>query len=678
MTPPSFSLALRPWMTVIDTAGRTQRCSLAEALEDAGRLHLAAPDPLLWGATARLLTAVAYAAGCAPADDDAYFDNVTGGIDLSAAASWVREHAADLDLFAPDRPLFQDATLHEVAGLPEATVPVLYLDLTAAIGRPLLSDHRHLYTSVPVDAGRAAELLLVQQTWAVGGRISAKTAVYGPGCNFGRPTACSGGVMWQPTGPIAQLLAWRLMPVSGGPGRGHWTYTPRGEGTADFLPEGELDALTWMTRRMLLLPDTDGRVARAMFAQGWRVTKQPDVPISVRDGSRDVVGTEKGKQLSAEGLASEDDVAPLLELWSTAPPGSWAHAARTAIAATGRAPDVVAIGLATDNRKVLHQRRIHIPGSALAHPGGADAAAAVMSFRRRAARAAPSRRDDPATGTVLPPAFGSSALLNEEFMDLSGPQIDHLLLQQACAAPSGDPVRDGVRAAALAAATRSGTGEDDDDLFTTVSSPPVLPSPGTEDSAGAETEGADSPGHVLAVQMGRWLASARMRPVIADLEHWASQPRPDNPAIALVTRPLAPEHHQAAILTAALMAVHHRTNRRAPLYGKAELPRLMRAFGSGRQFGPAHPATRGALQLMVRTTTVNALRPHLVRQIRYASSRQMAPRWNSLFDDLAGWDSSVRERWVQLFFTAPTRRPAPRTGASSPTVNDHDKDPITA
>lgn len=134
--PPSFSLASRPWLTVIDTSGRTHRCSLAEALENAGRLHLAAPDPLLWAATARLLTAVAYSAGCAPPDDDAYWANITGGIDLTAAVDWVREHTADLDLFAPDRPLFQDGALHEVSHLPEATMPVLYLDLSAAIGRP--------------------------------------------------------------------------------------------------------------------------------------------------------------------------------------------------------------------------------------------------------------------------------------------------------------------------------------------------------------------------------------------------------------------------------------------------------------------------------------------------------------------------------------------------------------
>ncbi|MFF7644084.1 type I-E CRISPR-associated protein Cse1/CasA [Streptomyces canus] len=669
---PSFSLALCPWITVVDATGHTHLCSLAEVLEDAGRLRLGAPDPLLWGATARLLTAIAYSAGCAPAGDTGYWDNITTGIDLSAAVAWVRDHATDLDLFDPDRPLFQDAALHDVAHRPEATMPVLYLDLTAAIGRPLLSDHRHLHTSVPVDARRAAELLLIQQTWAVGGRIAAKSAVFGPGSSFGRPTAASGGVMWQPTGSIAELLAWRLMPVPDGPGRGHWTYTPRVAGTAEFLPESECDGLTWMTRRMLLLPDADGMVARAMTAQGWRVTKQADVPISVRHGSRDVVGTERGKQLSAEGITSDDDLAPLLALWGKAPHGSWAHAARTAITTTGQAPDVMAIGLATSNRKILHQRRIHIPASALADPRSTEAAAALMSFRQRAGLVTPSRRNDPATGTTLPPAFGSAALLQEEFLDRSGPQRDYLLFQQASAAPSGDPVRDGMRTAALSAATLISTADPDEDLFTTVSAPPTLPSADADDSAGQGAADTASPGHALAVQVGRWLASPRMRPVIADLERWARDPQPDNPVVALVTRPLAPEHHRAGILTAALIAVHHRTNRRAPLYGRADLPRLMRAFGSGNHYGPAHPATRAALQVMVRTTAVDALRPHLVRQIRYAASRKMAPRWSNLFDDLADWDRDVRRRWSELFFTAPTRR------SISPTVNDQDKDPISA
>ncbi|KUN58814.1 hypothetical protein AQJ46_41805 [Streptomyces canus] len=660
---PSFSLAQRPWITALDDTGRTLLCSLAEVLENAGRLRLGAPDPLLWGATARLLTAVAYSAGCAPTDDTAYWDNINAGIDLSAAVAWVHDHAADLDLFAPDRPLFQDAALHGLAGLPEATVPVLYLDLTAASGRPLLSDHRHLHTSVPVDGRRAAELLLVQQTWAVGGRISAKTAVFGPGCNFGRPTAASGGVMWQPAGSVAEMLAWRLMPVSGGPGRGQWTYTPRVAGTAEFLPESECDGLNWMTRRMLLLPDADGMVARAMVSATAAATSSaPSRANSCpRKGSPPTTTSPRCWRCGARPRRA---VGPMPR-------------ARRSPRPAGR-PTWWPWGLATSNRKILHQQLIHIPGSALADPRSPDAALAVMSFRRRAARVTPSRRDDPATGTVLPPAFGSSALLQEDFLNLPGPQRDQLLFQQATSAPSGDPVRDGMRTAALAAAALTGTGAEDDDLFTEVSRPPSLPSPGADDSPGQNPAYADSPGQALAVQMGRWLASSHMRSVVSDLERWARNPQPDNPAIALVTRPLAPEHHQAALQTAALMAVHHRTNRRAPLYGRADLPRLMRAFGSGGRFGPAHPATRATLQVMVRTTSVDALRPHLGRLIRYAASRQMAPRWSSLFDDLAGWDREVRERWSQLFFTAPTRRTAPPSGATTPTVNDQDKDPITA
>jgi len=667
----SFSLATRPWIEVTDLSGQPRTLSAAAVLEQADQVHLAAADPLLWAATVRLLTALAYTAGCGPADSRAYQRHITDSINVTPAAGWVREHAADLDIFATDHPLFQDAELHALAGVPGAALPVLYLDMTAAIGRPLLSDHRHLHASVPVTARRAAELLLIQQTWAVGGRISAKDAVYGPGCNFGRPSAINGGLVWLPAGTVAESLAWRLTPVADGPGAGRWTYTPRVHGTADFLPDSETDALTWMPRRMLLLPeDETGTVARVLFAQGWRMTKQPDLPASTRHGSRELVDSESAKMLSAEAVTSESDLAPLLERWWAAPEGSWAHAARQVIEATGRAPDLVTVGLATNKKKILHQRRISIPAALLADPRSAAAATAVTAFRRRAARAAPSRRRVAATGTTLPPGFGSDLLAQETFLTASDPQREQQLYGLARPAPGGNQALHGERTAAFTAAVLT---ETDDELFTTAE---TLYVPPTGDIDGGGAEGAADPGHVLAVNLGRWSASSRMRGVMPDLARWAVQPDLGNSAYPLVTQGLPAEQHHAAMLTAALFAVHYRTNRSGRRYGGADLPRLMRAFGSSGRFGPGHPGTRIALDLIVRTQDPQALRVQLLRQIRFAATQNMAPHWGRLFTDLADWTPEVRQRWAELFYTTAPVPPRPGTG-NLPTTHQ-DKDPISA
>lgn len=275
---PSASLAALPFVEAVYPSGKGTVLSLAQVLEEADQVRLATTDPLLWAATARLLTAVAYAAGCGPSGQREYWQQIRDGIDLTPAVRWVHDHADDLDVFHPARPLFQDGSLRTVAeGLPDAGIEVLYLDMTAAIRRPLLSDHRHLHTSTPVSTARATGLLLVQQMWCPGGRISARESVYGKGCNFGRRSAACGGLVIQPDGTVAQMLAWRLVPVPGpGPGTAHWTYFPRpdpsqGQDVGEDGPacDGEVDALTWHPRRVLLLPQADGTVARAMFAQGW-------------------------------------------------------------------------------------------------------------------------------------------------------------------------------------------------------------------------------------------------------------------------------------------------------------------------------------------------------------------------------------------------------------------------
>ncbi|MET7487728.1 type I-E CRISPR-associated protein Cse1/CasA [Streptomyces sp. NPDC005538] len=694
MRPLSFSLVGEPWIETVDAQRRPRLLSAAQALDNADSVFLATTDPLLRAATLRLLTALAYAAGCGPRTRAAYHRQVAGGVDLAAAAAWTRAHHAHLDLFDPERPFFQDASLHALSSTPEAVQPVLYLDMTAAIGRPLLADDRHLLASRPVAFRRAAELVLVQQMWAVGGRIAVPSALFGPRSNFGSPAQACGNVVWQPAGTLAQQLAWQLTPVPDGPGTPQWTYRPRGAPGQRLLPDSECDALTWHPRRILLLPDTDGHVTRVLFAQGWIQARPEPGSASAFPGNRDQAYTDDGRSLDAARITGDDDLAPLLESWSYAPEGSWSRTVQDAARATGRFPDVTATALAANKKKLLFRREVTLPGDLLADARVTTAARDVMDVRRTLGRLSPGRLNDAykdaTLGTTVPPGFGSDLLHDPSFLAVSRPRRIAALTRLVHGAHPAAPLRRAGRTAAivravsliesppapvprpepaddtqeftlfplsdLAAATTAASGlpdsdmpddstDDplwDDDLFTTADTgAPAAP-------ADAESD----PGMNLARQVGRWAANPHRRDLITALAAHAVRPAPHTSAVARITLLVPPEHQEAGALTAALLAYHHSISPRGPIYGSTPLPRLMRAFGSGRGYGPDHRDTKNALDRMVRTQHPGQLRPHLVRTVRYAARHGLVPYWPGLFDDLAGWDHTVRSRWAALFYTA--------------------------
>ncbi|MFM9462753.1 type I-E CRISPR-associated protein Cse1/CasA [Streptomyces scabiei] len=708
----SFSLATQPWIDVVDDTGRTDTMGVRQVLEQADRLHLSAADPLVWSATVRLLTVIAYQAGCGPRDHDAYVRQVRNGIDLEPARRWVREHEEDLDLFHPRSPLFQDGTLRHLADRPEARLPVLYLDPAAAISRPLLVDHRPLHASVPVSARRAAHLLLVQQMWATGGKIRSKQALYGRGAALGRAAAQTGGVVWHPAGTVAEQLTWRLMAAPGVLGRASFTHTPSA-GTEEIPVGSELDGLTWQPRRMLLLPEIDGTVRQVLLTQGWRM-KHPELKgssVATLPGSRDLVDVKEGQKFISHQLTSDQDQAPLLERWWRAPEGSWAHAVRQAAARTGRTPDVVAVGLAVrDHSVIVHQRRITLPAMLLADARSAAAAHTVMHFRRQARTVAPHHLADRSAGTVLPPGFGSCLLHDPQFLDakpdeqvallfaaacsatgtygrrrtLLAGAVSHLIADDSEAAPEVSPKTTDLPPASSSqmelfsfepdaagspvgvSASASVNADDDSFLFVTAASTTAGPRMRSRRSGHHSPVSHGETGELaftLSRQLGRWDAHPRSRYLLAQLATWVVHPSPDTPACRLVTR-MVPDHLQhAALLTAGLFAMHRRTNSRAELYGGAPLARLMRAFGSAGSplRGPADLPTRAAVLNLLRAPDAHALRIPLARIIRKAAPQDLTPHWGQLFTDLAAWGPDVRQKWADQFYTA---RPASSLSAT--------------
>ena len=276
---PFYSVAVQPFLTVASANGHTTAVSLADAFEQATNLNLADPSPLARAATLRFLLAIAYHTGLAPTTIDEYHHNIQNchAINWQHTAAWLRDNPDLFDLFHPTQPLWQDAALQAIADNPKAPITSLYLDFTAAHNRPLHSDHHGYIHSLTMHSPpELARLMLMQNTWAVGGRISASAALYGTGANYGYAAAHTGSFLWMPQHPtLAQDLAWRMHPTEH-TGTPHWTYTHRGQPTKQGLtPTGEADALHWLSRRMLALPNSDGTTSHILFAQGWNRALDP-------------------------------------------------------------------------------------------------------------------------------------------------------------------------------------------------------------------------------------------------------------------------------------------------------------------------------------------------------------------------------------------------------------------
>ncbi|MEO3976842.1 type I-E CRISPR-associated protein Cse1/CasA [Streptomyces sp. CAU 1734] len=682
----SWHAGRRPWIEVMDARGRRRVLSTGEVLRHAGRVYLAAADALVRSATVRLLTAIACAAGCAPGDGEEYARRVRDGVDLRPAAAWA-ESGDHLDLFHPVRPWFQDASLAPLAEA--AGQPVLYLDPSAAVGRPLLSDRRHLHTSCPVPPARAARLLLVQQMWCLGGRLAGSQKDFGPGANFGSPAPACGHAVWQPDGTAAEILAWSLVPLPGGPGTGQWTWRVRGGAEQRLIPDGELDALTWHPRRILLLPDGPaGQVGRILVCQGWR---QPAATDTTGHATRHLAPRDDGKPLNAQAVTGDDDVAPLLDAWWGAPAGNWAHTVRETARETGCAPRVVVTALAVDKKKTEFQRQIRLPSDALTDGRVRPAARAVMGWRQALWERGPGRGENAATGLQTPPAAGSHLLTDEGFLSASPDGRARTLARLATPPPGGDPVLHARRCGSAARLTPTPPAPDppapspaadpvaapdeeltlfplphpgdkppaqpaawdDEDLFTTAATARPHPAHHTDPAdADAVDDGEEDSGIILARHLGRWANAPGRRDTLTALARYALDPSPHSPARHQVTRLVPSGEHDAAMLTAALFAYHRaRARPGTPLYGGAPLPRLLRAATAAGGYGPGSGELRFLIERLARTTDPDAARPHLIRVLRLTAEQGMTPSWPALHRDLADWTETTRARWTRLFHT---------------------------
>lgn len=621
----SFSLAHERWVPVRDQNGEQFTVSGCTALEQAGRLMLAVTDPLEYAAVLRFLVAVLYGSGVGPVSEEAYALRCaeSAAVDWARAAQWLSEHACDVDILHPRRPLFQDSALHAVT--PAHALPVRYLDHTCAgaLGRPLLGDHRHLHADLPsLEPARAALLLLTQQMWAVGGRLRCSDAVYGAGSNYASGAAACGRLTWLPDGTLADALTWRTVPAAE-QGAANWTYRVRGGPKERLKPAGELDALTWMPRRVLLLGDGDGRIGRVHFTQGWhRTAVEPGAA-----GATDLLFTGKGKSLPCAALITPEDLVPVVDRWWQAGEGSLPARIRAVMRQTGcAAPTMRVVGIATDQKKVLHLRDVQVPGELLTNERAADAAE-LLACVRYAMRGRHTLLDLSGARLLTDPAFLNAC-----------PRERARLTSDAHRSLAPSP---GAKAADRQLLYRILTDRlrekepDVTSLFVTADTPP--PSELT-------------PGEQLEKRLHGIRAGEHSRSLLAHMRLWAGAPHSPNQASEAVTRGLPAEYRAPAVLTAALYATHAQMHFGS--FGRTPLPRLMRAFGSGTNFGPQHGPTETQMKHLLATTRPALLLPTLTNLVRYAAAHEMTPSWSALADDLSAWNAATRDRWAAMFYTS--------------------------
>lgn len=341
-----FNLVRDPWLPFLTAQGH-RPLSLADAFRQADRVRLATGDALSDQAAHRFLLAVAYSALGSPTPD-----RYPEPLDGQAVVGWLEEHAGDFGLFDERRPFMQDPDLAvdvrpTKAGpvLIAQEIPVAYLDPSAALDRPLLTDHRTARDVAPMSSAQAALALLGLQAYATGGTArGANDAETGRVMIMAASPAAT-TVQLRPDGSLAQALSWARIPVQDA-GCGNWTWTQRHTtrtgrtSDRDTPATSEADALTWLARRVLLHPEPDGTIARVQIHAGWRqrpTTPEPGHGPDSLAGTRDCLVSlktptvlQKTGELSESGYTTATgDPTTLALAWAAGDPDSLAGQVRT-------------------------------------------------------------------------------------------------------------------------------------------------------------------------------------------------------------------------------------------------------------------------------------------------------------------------------------------------------------
>lgn len=264
-----FNVIEEPWLPCVQMDGRTEELGIRAALARAHELsELAADTPPITLALHRLLLALLHRALDGPGSVDGWAALWEAGrFDMAPLNTYLERWRERFDLFDPRYPFYQTAGLP-----PERAAPSSRLRWQGD-NNATLFDHTLAERPPALAPAEAARLVVAYQAFDTGGRIAGDS---------GGDSALAGPLL-QPALTLVRgrslfhtllLNLTRYAPEDAQP----WEYDRAADLPAwergPVRPEqrplvGYVDLLTWQGRRVLLLPDEDGAVRRAVLMKGW-------------------------------------------------------------------------------------------------------------------------------------------------------------------------------------------------------------------------------------------------------------------------------------------------------------------------------------------------------------------------------------------------------------------------
>lgn len=320
----SFPLTDRPWLPVLDAAGRRRLVSLTELFAEAGQLRAIACElPTQSVAILRLLLAVLHRAVDGPPTERAWRDLWRSSeLPVVDIQDYLAEYRSRFDLLHPETPFYQVASLHtkkgDILGLEKliADVPTGAPYLTNRLGPGLER----------ITPAEAAIWVIHCQAYDTSGIKSG--AVGDPRVKGGKgypigPGACGSlGMVYLEGQTLRETLLLNLVsldseylqrdeerdaPV--------WERPPHDaaeEDERDRGPYGRLNLYTWQSRRIRLVGDENG-ITGVLVANGDKLTWENRHTLEPMTGWRRSRNQEKKLKLPLVYLPASHD--PARALW---------------------------------------------------------------------------------------------------------------------------------------------------------------------------------------------------------------------------------------------------------------------------------------------------------------------------------------------------------------------------
>ncbi|MFV8142054.1 type I-E CRISPR-associated protein Cse1/CasA [Mycolicibacterium senegalense] len=248
-----FSLIEQPWIPVLTDNGMDHRSLTTVFAADV--IDLASGDTLEDAAILRLLVAIKIAAAA----------------DRLSPQRWLNVHADRFDLFSPLQPFGQNIDMARFVNLDRSTRPLSAQSYVLAGNGSTAVNQFHTLSGVTFTPAAAARLLLMRQAFSVGGIQQWPAAAYGKEPCSAKSAVCTNrAFMWVDTGRLASTVDVNAQLAGGRPlGTFHFGWPdPGAYPPVQGRPTGVLDALTWPSRSIYLLPADP--VQEVMICDGLR------------------------------------------------------------------------------------------------------------------------------------------------------------------------------------------------------------------------------------------------------------------------------------------------------------------------------------------------------------------------------------------------------------------------